>query len=68
MRQRLLTVGTQAWGGVLERLEGLVRLEALRKVLGGLRIEFVEAEAAKREETQVSAAADSREMGGQWRT
>ena len=46
MCQRLLTVETEAWGGVLERLERRIRLEALREVLGGLRVQFVVAEAA----------------------
>ena len=33
-------------GGVLELLEGCVLLEALREVLGGLRVQLVVAEAA----------------------
>ena len=35
-------------GGVLERGEGLVLLQALREVLGGLSIEFIRAQTAKR--------------------
>ena len=57
--QRLLTVGEWVCGGVLERGEGCVLLETLGKVLGRLRIELVKAEAANKEITQVSAAADS---------
>ena len=44
--QRLLTVEKRACGGVLERGEGLVRLESLGEVLGSLRIESVLLEAA----------------------
>ena len=35
-------------GGVLERSEGLVLLQALREVLGGLSIEVIRAQTAKR--------------------
>ena len=48
-------------GGILEHGESCVLLETLGKVLGRLRIELVEAEAANKEITQVSAAADSKE-------
>ena len=44
--QRLMTVGIEVRGGVLELLEGCVLLEALREVLGGLRVQMVVAEAA----------------------
>ena len=54
--QGLLTVGKASTRGVLERLERLVLLEALREVLGGLRIESVRSEAANRVEIRVSAA------------
>ena len=46
MCQWLLTVGIEVRGGVLELLEGCVLLEALREVLGGLRVQLVIAEAA----------------------
>ena len=62
-RQRVLTVGKHVIGGVLERLEGLVLLEALGQMLGGLRVQSVEAEAANKGNIGVSAGADGREMG-----
>ena len=52
--QRLLTAGIEGWGGVLKGGEGLVLPEALGQVLGALRVEFVEAEAANRAESGVS--------------
>ena len=58
--QRLLTVGIEAWGGVLERLERGIRLEALREVLGGLRVESVASETANESQIEVSEAGDSR--------
>ena len=54
MRQRVLTAGIEGWGGVLKGGEGLVLPEALRQVLGGLRVELVAAEAANRAESGVS--------------
>ena len=47
--------------GVLELFEGLVLLEALSQVLGGLGVEFVTREAANKGRIGVSAAADSRD-------
>ena len=58
--QRLLTVGIEAWGGVLERLERRIRLEALREVLGGLCVEIVVLETANESRNGVLAAADSK--------
>ena len=57
--QRLLTVGEWVCGGIPEHGESCVHLETLGKVLGSLRIKLVLAEAANKEITQVSAAADS---------
>ena len=51
---RVLTAGIEGWGGVLKGGEGLVLPEALRQVLGGLRVESVVAEAAHRAESGVS--------------
>ena len=51
-----------AIGGVLERLERRVRLEALREVLGGIHVEVVVAETANKSQNGMSAAADSRKM------
>ena len=48
-------------GGVLEGLEGLVRLETLRKVLSGFGIETVATQTASESQKQTSGAADSRE-------
>ncbi len=58
------TIENRACSGVLECLEGRVRLERLREVLGALRINtgFVQTASAFR----VSAARDSRELGA-WR-
>ena len=39
--QRLLTVGKWVCGGVLERGEGCVLLDALSKVLGGLYLKAI---------------------------
>ena len=47
------------WGGVLERLKGLVRLEALREVLGALCVELVEPETASESQNGASAAANT---------
>ena len=49
--------------GVLEGLEGLVRLQALRKVLSGLGIEVVVTQTASERRKQTSGGADSRERG-----
>ena len=54
-RQRALTTGKRACGGVLEGREGRVLLQALRKMLGGLGIESVVAEAVKQGQTETSA-------------
>ena len=51
--------GGPACGGVLERVEGLVLLEALREVLGTLRTELVVVEAANESRVPVLTAADS---------
>ena len=48
-------------GGVLERSEGLVLLQALREVLGGLCIEVIAAQTAKQDPITVSGGADSRQ-------
>ena len=53
----------RAYGGVLERLQRGIGLEALREVFGGLSVEIVISEAASRGKTRVLAAADSREQG-----
>ena len=54
------------WCGVLERLEGLVLLEARGEVLRALSAEGVVDEAANEGQIGVSGAADSRETG-EWR-
>ena len=59
-RQRLLTVGFEVWGGVLERLKGRVRLERLRQHLCTRVTDPVALKAANKSQTEVSAAADSR--------
>ena len=52
--------GRRACGGILERLEGLVLLEALREMLGTLRTELVVEEAANESRVGVLVAADSK--------
>jgi len=47
----------RARGGILELLEGLVLLEALGQMLGGLRVQSVVAETANRAVTQSAVAA-----------
>jgi hypothetical protein len=54
--QRVLTVRMQAWGGILERREGLVRLKALCDVLCALRTQLVVLEAANKSRKRVLAA------------
>ena len=61
--QWLLTVGIEAWGGVLERLERRIRLEALREVLGGLCVEIVVPETANESRNGVLAAANTSGCG-----
>ena len=54
----------KAVGGVLERLEGLICLEALRQVLRGFGVQIGVTEAASKEVRKrraLSAAADSKE-------
>ena len=46
-------------GSVLERLEGVVRLQALRKMLSGLGIEVVARQTANRSRNQSSAGIDT---------
>ena len=53
----------RACGSVLEGGEGRVLLQALRKVLGGLRVESVGAEAVNGSQMEASAGADSRDKG-----
>ena len=60
--QRLLTVGFKACGGVLEVLEGRVRLEGLSESLRALGTDAVAEEAASEGAFRVSAAADSRKF------
>ena len=55
-----MTVEKRACGGALEVLERRVRLESLREVLGALRLQRVNAEAANEGANGVSAAADSK--------
>ena len=57
--QRLLTVGFEVWGGVLERLKGRVCLERLRQRLCTVLADPIGLEAANKSQTEVSAAADS---------
>ena len=52
-----------ACGGVLERLEGLVLLQALREMLGSLCIESVVLETANEEGTRCAAGADVDPVG-----
>ena len=61
--QRLLTVGFEVWGGVLERLKGRVCLEHFRQRLCTNLANPIELEAANKRQTKVSAAADSRIRG-----
>ena len=58
-----MTTGKRACGGVLEGGEGRVLLQALGKVLGGLRVEFVAAEAVNGSQTEASMGPDGREKG-----
>ena len=61
--------GGAVCGGVLERLEGLVLLEALRQMLGALRTETVVEEAANESRVGVLVATDSCQIGqvcGRW--
>ena len=66
--QRLLTVGFEAWGGVLDVGEGRVDLEHVGDVLCALRSELVVVETANKAEIAASAAADSRIRAVWWRT
>ena len=59
--QRLLTVGFEACGGVLEVGEGRVDLKRLSDVLCALWSELVVVETANNAKIAVSAAADSRD-------
>ena len=63
-----MTVENRACGGALERLEGRVRLEGLREVLGAVRTELVSLETVSEGEIRVSVAIDSRENGVRRRT
>ena len=49
----------RASGGVLEQSEGLVLLQALREVLGGLCIEVIIAQTAEQDPITVSGGADT---------
>ena len=55
--------GRRAGGGILKRLEGRILLQALGQVLGGLRVELVGTEAAKKSRSGPSGAADSCQVG-----
>ena len=55
--------GRRAGGGILERLEGRVLLQALGQVLGGLRVEVVAAETANEKGVGLSMAIDSCQIG-----
>ena len=54
-----MTVEKRASGGAQERLEGQVRLEGLREVLGAVRTELVSLETVSEGEIRVSVAIDS---------
>ena len=64
--QRLLTVGKRARGGVLERCEGIVRLEALGERLCALRTDTVLLETASEwhSECQRLLTVEKRACGG----
>ena len=51
--------GRRAGGGILERLEGHVLLQALGQVLGGLRVEVVAVETANEKGVGLSMPIDS---------
>ena len=53
----------RAGGGILERLEGRIRLEGLSHVLAELRTHPVRGQAANERRVGVLMAADSREQG-----
>ena len=61
--QRLLTVGIDACGGVLDVGEGRVDLEHVGDVLCTLCTELVVVETASESQIGLSAAADSRKSG-----
>ena len=59
----MLTVAKRVCGDILERGEGLVLLEALGEMLGGLCVKVVLLETAYESRIALSAAADSGESG-----
>ena len=61
-RQGALTVGKWVCSSVLELLEGLVCLKALRNVLCALITDAVETHTASESQKDTSGGADSREM------
>ena len=61
--QWLLTVGTWANGGILDRGEGGVRLEEVGDDLRALHLQLVVAQTANKGRIGVSAAIDSRKTG-----
>ena len=61
MRQGVLTVGIEAWGGVLDALQRLVDLEHVGDVLCPINTKVVVRDAANESRIETSKAADSRE-------
>ena len=61
--QRLLTVGVEVWGSVPDALQCLVDLEHICDVLCTLGLKIIARDAAKKEQTGVSMAADSQGRG-----
>ena len=59
----MLTVGIEAWGGVLERCEGLVFGETLGDVLCALRTNVVAEQAANESRIESSGGANSGKTG-----
>ena len=62
-RQRVLTSGIRMRGGVLEGLQGGIRLECLCHVCCSLRLQRVVTEAANESRMDVSGGADGRHRG-----
>ena len=62
-RQRVLTVGIEAWGSVLDALQRLIDLEHVGDVLCTLSPQIIERDAANESQIRVLGGADSRKRG-----
>ena len=63
MRQRVLTVGIEAWGGVLDALQRLVDLEHVGDVLCPINAKVIICDAADESRIRLSSGANSQGMG-----